>query len=42
MTSLGMISCEQSSARHILEGRFEVKSNIDSGVVSIREVLDGF
>ena len=29
------------AARHILEGRFEVKSDKDSGVVSLREVLDG-
>ena len=27
--------------RDMLEGRFEVKSNKDSGVVSFREVLDG-
>ena len=30
------------SAKHVLEGRFEVKSNKDSGVISFRKVLDGF
>ena len=29
---------QHCSARHILEGRFEVKSNNDSGVVSFRQI----
>ena len=33
---------QHCAARHILEGRFEVKSNEDSGVISLRKVLDGF
>ena len=33
---------QHGSARHILEGRFEIKSNKDSGGVSLREVLNGF
>ena len=32
---------QHCAARHMLEGRFEVKSNKDSGVISLREVLDG-
>ena len=49
---LGQNSCEvriglldtvqHDYARHILEGRFEIKSNKDSGGVSFREVLNGF
>ena len=33
---------QHSSARDSLEGRFEVKGNKDSGVVSFREIVDGF
>ena len=32
---------QHGAARHFLEGRFEVRSNKDSGGVSFREVLDG-
>ena len=32
---------QHGSARHVLEGRFEVKSNKNPGVISFREVLDG-
>ena len=32
---------QHCAARHILEGRFAVKSNKDSGVMSFRKVLDG-
>ena len=39
---IGLLDTVQhGSARHILEGSFEVKSNNDSGGVSFREVLDG-
>ena len=33
---------QHSSARDILEGSFEIKSNNDSRVVRFRKVLDGF
>ena len=40
---IGLLEAAQhGSARHILAGRFEVKSNKDSGSVSFREVLKGF
>ena len=48
---LGENSCEvrtalldtvqHGSTRHILEGRFEIKSNKDSGGVSLRKVFNG-
>ena len=37
-----LISTQHGSPRHILEGRFKIKSNKDSGGVSLREVLNGF
>ena len=40
---IGLLDTVQHGyARHILEGRFEIKSNKDSGGVSFREAPNGF
>ena len=33
---------QHGSPKHILEGRFDIKSNKDSGGISLRELLNGF